>query len=82
MDIKPENVLIFKSTAQASSDTEKYRATVTDFGCSTWFSNENDDIYMPISQPWNAPEHHSISSCYRPAQCRRMDVFSVGMLCF
>jgi hypothetical protein len=33
---------------------------------------------MPKSWPWNAPEH--LFKC-KPAQGRKMDVFSFGMLC-
>lgn len=40
--------------------------------------DEEDDIDLPQSRPWDAPEfHHQV----RPAQARKMDVFSFGMLC-
>jgi hypothetical protein len=34
---------------------------------------------MPKSWPWNAPEHHF--NRFTPAQARKMDIFSFGMLC-
>jgi serine/threonine protein kinase len=72
-DIKPENVLIFRES------TGRYIAKVTDFGYSTRFATENDDIPMPRSWPWTAPEWR-----YRckPEQARKMDVYSFGLLCF
>lgn len=72
-DIKPGNVLIFKNDAGA------YTARVTDFGYSTRFANEDDSFRMPKTSPWNAPEHHS--NWFKPAQARKMDLFSFGMLC-
>jgi serine/threonine protein kinase len=56
-----------------------YTARVTDFGYSTRFASENDLIPMPGSQPWCAPEHDRVR--FTPAQARKMDVFSFGMLC-
>jgi serine/threonine protein kinase len=72
-DIKPENVLIFKD------NMGKYTAKVTDFGYSTRFAGENDYILMPRSWPWDDPKW--TSEC-KPAQARKMDIFSFGMLCF
>lgn len=71
-DIKPENVLIFQDQAG------QYIAKVIDFGYSSRFANEDEDILLPCSWPWNAPE--SYSRC-KPTQARKMDVFSFGMLC-
>jgi serine/threonine protein kinase len=72
-DIKPENVLIFKD------DTGAYTAKVIDFEYSTRFAHEDDLISLPASWPWKAPEHES--NRFMPAQARKMDVFSFGMLC-
>jgi serine/threonine protein kinase len=72
-DIKPENILIFKDDAGA------YIAKVTDFGYSTQFACEDDFIPVPKSWPWCAPEHNREK--FKPAQARKMDVFSFGMLC-
>jgi serine/threonine protein kinase len=53
---------------------------VTDFGYSTHFWAEDDLILLPRSWPWYAPEHSNQG--VKPAQARKMDMFSVGMLCF
>jgi serine/threonine protein kinase len=52
---------------------------VIDFGYSTRFVNEDDFISVPKSWPWSAPEHDY--DRLKPAQARKMDVFSFGMLC-
>ncbi len=72
-DIKPSNVLIY------SEDDGRYRAKVTDFGYSSLFATDNDTITMPCSQPWTAPEQHHRE--IPPAQARKMDAYSFGMLC-
>jgi hypothetical protein len=41
--------------------------------------NEDDFISVPKSWPWSAPEHDY--DRLKPAQARKMDVFSFGMLC-
>lgn len=40
--------------------------------------NEDEYIMLPRSSPWSAPELHF--RC-KPAQARKMEVFSYGMLC-
>ena len=35
---------------------------------------------MPISVPWNAPEHHD--GHFKPEQAKQMDIFSFGMVFF
>lgn len=72
-DIKPENVLIYKG------GTGFYTARVSDAGYSTQWVNEEDRIKMPKSWPWYAPEHDR--DRFKPAQARKMDIFSFGMLC-
>jgi serine/threonine protein kinase len=72
-DVKPENVLVFKD------NTGAYTARVTDFGYSTQFANEDDMVSVPKSWPWCAPEHDR--NKFKPAQARKMDVFSFGILC-
>ncbi|KAH8723428.1 hypothetical protein GQ44DRAFT_656653 [Phaeosphaeriaceae sp. PMI808] len=72
-DLKPENVLIFKDSA------DTYTARVTDFGYSTRFACEEDLVSVPKSWPWHAPEHDR--DRFRPSQARKMDFFSYGMLC-
>ena len=71
-DIKPQNVLIF------AHDTEKFVARVADFGFSTQWVGANDNILMPRSKTWAAPEWHHRG--FSPAQAKRMDTYSFGML--
>lgn len=56
-----------------------YTAKVADFGLSTYFRSEKDLINMPITVPWNAPEHHG--RAFYPRAAKAMDVYSFGMLC-
>lgn len=73
-DIKPQNVLIF------ADESDSYTAKLTDFGYSTVFAGETDSISMPKSWPWNAPEYHHRG--FKPSAAVKMDVFSLGLLCF
>lgn len=54
-------------------------AKVTDFGYSTIFSTDDDQIAMPKSGLWTAPEYHHRQ--FLPKQARKMDVYSFGILC-
>ena len=72
-DIKPQNILVFE-------EKSRIVAKVADFGFATCFQSEDDLVSIPISVPWNAPEHHG--GRFRPEQAKQMDVFSFGMLCF
>jgi serine/threonine protein kinase len=71
-DVKPENALIFRR------DDGSYVARVTDFGYSSRFANKDDNISMPKTEPWVAPEHQTRCT---PGQAWSMDIFSFGMLC-
>ena len=73
-DIKPQNVLIFRR------EHGDYGGKVIDFGYSTQSATENDFILVPTSWPWYAPEHSEYDR-FRPNQVRKMDIFSLGMLC-
>ena len=73
-DIKPENVLIFED------DAGRKRAKVADFGYSTCYAGPDDLISMPRSWPWNAPDCFRRGGA-RPIEAKKMDVYSVGMLC-
>jgi serine/threonine protein kinase len=67
-------VLIFKD------GDNTYTAKVADFGFSTHFHSEQEDlIQMPKSVPWTAPEHHSRYFTLQSAKA--MDVYSFSMLC-
>jgi serine/threonine protein kinase len=73
-DVKPKNVLIFENGAGS------YTAKVADFGFSTHFHSELEDlIQMPESIPWTAPEYHRRRFTSQSAQA--MDMYSFGMLC-
>ena len=72
-DIKPQNILVFRTN-------NSYGAKVIDFGYSTQFTAEDEYILVPKSWPWFAPEH-SKSDRFKPSQARKMDIFSLGMLC-
>ncbi|KAF2848273.1 kinase-like protein, partial [Plenodomus tracheiphilus IPT5] len=71
-DIKPGNVLIYQGD-------NGFTAKVTDFGYSTRIASDEDRIVLPKTYPWNAPEHDCGS--FTPDQARKMDIFSLGMLC-
>jgi serine/threonine protein kinase len=67
-------VLIFKD------EDGTYTAKVADFGFSTHFYSEQENlIKMPKSVPWAAPEHHT--RWFTPASAKVMDVYSFSMLC-
>jgi serine/threonine protein kinase len=72
-DIKPKNVLVFEH------EPNTYVARVADFGYSTRFCGEYDLIKMPISHPWNAPEHHHRG--FHASKAKKMDVYSFGVVC-
>lgn len=72
--MKPKNVLIFEE------EPGSYTAKVADFGFSTYFHEEQEDlIQVPKSVPWTAPEHHS--NYHTSQSAKAMDVYSFGMLC-
>ncbi|KAF8544152.1 kinase-like domain-containing protein, partial [Trichophaea hybrida] len=72
-DIKPQNVLIFKDA------TGKTTVKVADFGYSTLAAGEAENICLPKSKPWNAPEHHFGE--FTTHNAKLTDVYSFGMLC-
>ena len=55
-----------------------FEARVTDFGYSTCYGDEDETIALLKSPPWHAPEY--TYEGIKPAQARKMDVFSLGML--
>jgi serine/threonine protein kinase len=60
--------------------TGLYTAKVADFGFSTYFYEEQEDlIQVPKSVPWTAPEHHA--RYFTSQSARAMDIYSFGMLC-
>lgn len=68
-------MLIFKE------GTGSYTAKVADFGFSTYFHEEQEDlIQVPKSVPWTAPEHYGRRQ-FTSQEAKMMDVYSFGMLC-
>lgn len=57
----------------------EFVAKVAGFRCAARIANEDDLIHVPKTDSLYAPEHSYES--VTPAQARKMDVFSVGMLC-
>lgn len=72
-DIKPHNTLVFEERPGF------YTAKIADLGHSVQLKNESDFIFMPRSEPWDAPEWHH--RAHRLADTFKMDVYSFGMVC-
>ncbi|CAG9998450.1 unnamed protein product [Clonostachys byssicola] len=73
-DIKPHNVLVFKS------DTG-FRPKVADFGYSVpHLDSARSGLRLPKSRPWDAPEISSHPD-FTLAEALKVDLFSYGMLC-
>jgi serine/threonine protein kinase len=83
-DIKPANVLICKSqldNVQAQPIHSFWFAKMTDFGYSAKFQSEEQYVQLEgRSKPWDAPEF-SQGQRIVPKDARKMDIFSLGMLC-
>jgi hypothetical protein len=67
-------VLVFKG------NTGTYIAKVTDFGYSSLHAGDDGLIEMPISRPWNPPEHDGTRWLWHLAEAEKMDIFSLSML--
>ena len=72
--MKPQNILVFKD------EQGKYRAKVTDFGYSSRYADDKHRMKLPISWPWNAPEHDRLGREWIPSQAKKVDVYSFGMI--
>ncbi|KAI1198425.1 kinase-like protein [Nemania serpens] len=75
-DVKPQNVLIYKSEHEGVLAMAK----VIDFSFSFWHSDDKTRIPVPRSWPWYAPECDEYPD-FTPIEARKTDVFSYGMLC-
>lgn len=75
-DIKPQNVLVFKT------DDGKYVARITDLGFSFGFKNDTDRVALPRSWPWNAPETDRATRKFSLLEAKQADIFSYAVLCF
>ena len=58
-----------------------YNVKVIDFGYSTRYTEDNPSIQVPISEPWNAPEHGRLERMWTPSEAKKLDCFSFGFLC-
>lgn len=58
-----------------------YTAKVIDFGYSTRYADDESAIGLPISLAWTAPEHTRLNQRWTPFEARKMDIFSLGMVC-
>ncbi|KAI1806722.1 serine/threonine protein kinase japonica group [Daldinia bambusicola] len=74
-DIKPENVLLFMQKDKPNI------TKVIDFGYSLQFTPRSRKMKLPISRPWNAPEHTRGMREWTFEQAVKTEVFSYGMLC-
>lgn len=74
-DIKPENVLVFRDKSG------RYSARVIDFGYSTRYIHLYQQLMLPISEPWNAPENAGRPRGWTFSQAVKADLFSFGILC-
>ncbi|KAK5454372.1 hypothetical protein LTS15_006372 [Exophiala xenobiotica] len=72
-DIKPENILVSKSV-----DSGAYGIKITDFGYSSLGSSESDEVKLPLSRPWEAPEYHD--RWFQLKAAKKTDVYSFGLL--
>lgn len=55
-----------------------YIPRMIDFGYSTSYMNA---IKMPLTPPWNAPEHYRLNKTWTSLEAQKIDCFSFGMLC-
>ena len=58
----------------------EYVLKLTDFGYSTQYTADDQLTYIPISQPWNAPEHTRYLQKWTIADAQSMDYFSFSMM--
>lgn len=73
-DIKPQNVLIFEG------EDKEYHARISDFAYSTLYARSEDEIAMPMSEFWHAPEQDREERLWTSSDAKKMDIFSFGML--
>ena len=76
-DLNPQNVLIVRE----GDGFGPYTAKVIDFGYSAKYTSDTRCIRVPIFRPWNAPEHTRIIREWVPSETKKLDIFSLGMLC-
>lgn len=74
-DIKPENVLVFRDKYG------RYSAKVIDFGYSTRYVDDHQQLTMSISELWNAPENSGDGRRWTILQAKQSDLYCFGMLC-
>lgn len=69
-DIKPQNILVFRN------DDGSWTGRVADFG----FSSIGDQVVLPKSWPWYAPEWDEYPE-FTFQQAIKSEIFSFGMVC-
>lgn len=74
-DIKPQNVLVFRSIGDDATGIE-----ITDFGYAGLTDRDNDLVKLPQSRPWDAPEYSP--RWLTTESAKRTDVYSFGLLVF
>jgi hypothetical protein len=68
--MKPKNLLVFRE------ELGVYKAKVIDFGYSCRYSDENKAASrLPMSWPWNAPEHDRRAREWNFLGVKKTDVF-------
>ncbi|KUL90028.1 hypothetical protein ZTR_02801 [Talaromyces verruculosus] len=73
-DIKPANVLIHHDV-----EHDSVSVVLADFGFSAFSNTDDDLVYLPRSEPWEAPELHG--RAFRLADAQKTDIYSFGLLC-
>jgi serine/threonine protein kinase len=73
-DIKPGNILMAQDIEE-----DVISVGLADFGFSPFSESDDDLVYVPRSEPWEAPERHIRESTLRNA--KKMDIYSFGLLC-
>ena len=65
----------------AEDNQGKLITKIADFGFSSCALKDNEQLILPGTLPWNAPEVHEYSHLFTYSEAIKTDVFSVGMLC-
>lgn len=54
---------------------------VSDFGYATLAAGQDELVQLAITRPWNAPEIHHRGDTFELSVAKKMDSYSVGVLC-
>jgi len=75
-DIKPQNILVF-----TPGEGQPPSAKIIDFGYSSFSLSENQNVQLPRSPTWHAPECDGLRSRFSIREAKAADVFSFGLVC-